>query len=518
MTSENDTQELGGRRRSQRTTDTDTYYNRVVSCSKVSESEAGLAAGMHSSHGENASRRRALLDLLFFCGAGDVTRAQEIVETWRIDVKDDKSCDYDRRYPLHLAASEGCYRVVDWLIKAGADVNVVDRFKHTPLEDAVRGDHAEVAKLLMQAGAMVLHNGRLVALDESGYACYVEMYKGNFEADMEWEVDPDSLVLETAVGHGEFGTVYKAKWHDSTVAVKVLNNSSELAQGELRSELSTLRKTHHPHTMQCLGAVTSKKPFMIITEYMPMGSVADILEKSINLGLQRFAELALHTARGMAYLHQRQPSCVIHRDLKPANIMIGSSPYVEGKHRRQILFSQGVAKIADFGLCKTIPIEVRIDKAKAAGLTTLDENGLAQPEPSQKGTGPSYKMTGETGSYRYMAPEVFRHEPYNRKVDVYSFAMICYYLFTGMPPMFEYSAVRAAQLAALRGVRPMWPEPNRWGSKVPESVKRLVERCWSADPESRPEFSEICSELRQILPTLPAAKAPDGPGCGCSIQ
>lgn len=27
-----------------------------------------------------------------------------------------------------------------------------------------------------------------------------------------------------------------------------------------------------------------------------------------------------------------------------------------------------------------------------------------------------YKLTGETGSYRYMAPEVFRHEPYNIKV------------------------------------------------------------------------------------------------------
>ena len=27
-----------------------------------------------------------------------------------------------------------------------------------------------------------------------------------------------------------------------------------------------------------------------------------------------------------------------------------------------------------------------------------------------------YDMTGETGSYRYMAPEVFRHEPYNSKV------------------------------------------------------------------------------------------------------
>lgn len=35
-------------------------------------------------------------------------------------------------------------------------------------------------------------------------------------------------------------------------------------------------------------------------------------------------------------------------------------------------------------------------------------------------------MTGETGSYRYMAPEVFRHEPYNNKVDVYAYAMIVF--------------------------------------------------------------------------------------------
>ena len=32
----------------------------------------------------------------------------------------------------------------------------------------------------------------------------------------------------------------------------------------------------------------------------------------------------------------------------------------------------------------------------------------------------SFAITGETGSYRYMAPENFRHEPYTSKVDVYS--------------------------------------------------------------------------------------------------
>lgn len=37
--------------------------------------------------------------------------------------------------------------------------------------------------------------------------------------------------------------------------------------------------------------------------------------------------------------------------------------------------------------------------------------------------------TSRPGSYRYMAPEVFRHEPYNSRVDVYSFSMIVYQLF-----------------------------------------------------------------------------------------
>mmetsp|Transcript_4252 Transcript_4252/g.11981 ORF Transcript_4252/g.11981 Transcript_4252/m.11981 type:complete len:445 (+) Transcript_4252:221-1555(+) len=387
-------------------TTSEAIYSRVISITQQPNSDAN---GLNSAHGEEASRRRALLDLLFFCSAGDVQRAKQIVKTWKIDVGDEKSCDYDKRYPLHLAASEGCFAVVDWLIKSGANVNVVDRFKHTPVEDAIRGDHSEVAQLLMQAGGKVMHNGQLVQLDESGYACYVQMYQGNFEAEVEWEMDPDTIKMEKVIGKGEFGTVWKAKWHDSTVAVKVLNSSSEVAKGELRSELSTLRKTHHPHTVQCLGAVTSREPFMIITEYMPMGSVADIFESNINLGMKRFAEIALHTARGMAYLHERTPSAIIHRDLKPANIMIGSSPYADKTRDRSVILGNlGVAKIADFGLCKSIPLGERLGR----GTSAMEANGDFKPESAN---GPSYNMTGETGSYRYMAPEVFRHEPYNRK-------------------------------------------------------------------------------------------------------
>lgn len=52
------------------------------------------------------------------------------------------------------------------------------------------------------------------------------------------------------------------------------------------------------------------------------------------------------------------------------------------------------------------------------------------------------------------APEVFSHEMYNKKVDVYSFAMIIYQLFEGRPPFAEMDPVEAARLAAISGRRP----------------------------------------------------------------
>lgn len=64
----------------------------------------------------------------------------------------------------HLAASEGCYKVTEWLLSQKASVNAVDRFRRTPLEEAVRGDFSEVAKLLVDHGAKV-HEGGKVSSD-----------------------------------------------------------------------------------------------------------------------------------------------------------------------------------------------------------------------------------------------------------------------------------------------------------------------------------------------------------------
>ena len=75
---------------------------------------------------------------------------------------------------------------------------------------------------------------------------------------------------------------------------------------------------------------------------------------------------------------------IIHRDIKPGNIFVSST---------------GDFKLGDFGIARTID--------KTTG-------GL-----SKKGT------------YRYMAPEVYRGEPYGRTVDIYSLGLLMYYLING---------------------------------------------------------------------------------------
>ena len=61
--------------------------------------------------------------------------------------------DYDRRTPLHIAASEGHFEICQYLLEQGARINRSDRWGGSPLDDAQRHDHAEVISLLKLYGA-----------------------------------------------------------------------------------------------------------------------------------------------------------------------------------------------------------------------------------------------------------------------------------------------------------------------------------------------------------------------------
>ncbi|CAO2827336.1 unnamed protein product [Amaranthus hypochondriacus] len=176
-----------------------------------------------------------------------------------------------------------------------------------------------------------------------------------------------------------------------------------------------------------------------------------------NHGCSETETKELKRMRGMACLHN-EPNVIIHRDLKPRNVLLVNS---NADH----------LKVGDFGLSKLLKVKQAHDV---------------------------YKMTGETGSYRYMAPEVFKHKKYDKKVDVFSFGMILYEMLAGEPPMASYEPYEAARYVA-EGHRPSIKSKGF----VPE-LRELTEQCWSADINQRPSFLEILKRLEKIKDNLPA--------------
>ncbi|KAL2233532.1 serine/threonine-protein kinase STY46 [Sesamum indicum] len=362
--------------------------------------------------------------------------------------------DYDNRTPLHVAAIHGWIDVARCLLECKADVNAQDRWKNTPLADAEGAKRSGMIELLKSHGGL--------SYGQNGSHFEPRPVPPPLPNKCDWEIDPDELDFSnsTLVGKGSFGEIVKASWRGTPVAVKrILPSLSDdrLVIQDFRHEVNLLVKLRHPNIVQFLGAVTEKKPLMLITEYLRGGDLHQHLKGKGPLNPSTAVNFAMDIARGMAYLHS-EPNVIIHRDLKPRNVLLVNT-------------SADHLKVGDFGLSKLIRVQHSHDV---------------------------YKLTGETGSYRYMAPEVFKHRKYDKKVDVFSFAMILYEMLEGEPPLSHYEPYEAARYVA-EGHRPMF----RAKGFIPE-LRELTEQCWSADMNQRPPFLEILKRLEKIKEVLPS--------------
>jgi len=408
--------------------------------------------------------------ILFAASAGDLDSVMELVEQ---DVQLKDCADYDKRTPLHLACSEGQSHVAKWLLEQGTNPSPVDRWDGTPLKDALNRGHYDIVELLLAHKARLFDKGHFITLEEHNNKVAMR--------DIDWEIPRSQLEEMPAetrmMKSGTFGKVYTAKWKGTIVAVKELHEprvASQDALATFRTELSVFSSIAHPNVVQFLGACTIDPPYCIIEEYMPGGSLRDLIAGARTMGQQvplgKCLDIFIQSACGMSYLHNKRPCAVIHRDLKPDNILLDRG---------------GTAKIADFGLSKSIMRPS--NKSSQAFLNTR------------------YRMTS-AGSFCYMPPEIFLNEPYNFKVDVYSFAMVMYELFEGKVPFEDELQVWSFQELGnmvCKGVRP-------YMQRTPASVKRLISRMWDTDSEKRPDFRTIVEALSEVksLDDLPGQSAP----------
>ncbi|XP_068646104.1 serine/threonine-protein kinase STY46-like [Aristolochia californica] len=258
-----------------------------------------------------------------------------------------------------------------------------------------------------------------------------------------WEIDIRLLRFENKVASGSYGDLYRGTYCSQDVAIKVLKPERVNVdmQREFAQEVYIMRKVRHKNVVQFIGACTRPPSLCIVTEYMSGGSVYDFLHKQKGVfKLPSILKVAIDVSKGMNYLHQNN---IIHRDLKAANLLMDENE---------------VVKVADFGVARV---------------------------QSQSGV-----MTAETGTYRWMAPEVIEHKPYDHKADVFSFGVVLWELLTGKLPYEYLTPLQAAVGVVQKGLRPTIPKHTH-----PKLVE-LLERCWQQDPTLRPDFSEIIEILR----------------------
>lgn len=113
-----------------------------------------------------------------------------------------------------------------------------------------------------------------------------------------------------------------------------------------------------------------------------------------------------------------------------------------------------------------------------------------------KGDG-RYDMTGNTGSRRYMAPEVAKDQDYNESVDVYSFGILLWELCAAEKPFYGYGSGKHMQEVVLGGERPKLDSSHT--TYWPSSLQWLMKKCWSQYTCVRPDFTTVKQVLKDIL-------------------
>ena len=251
-------------------------------------------------------------------------------------------------------------------------------------------------------------------------------------------------VVRRMLGSGAFGEVYlvsDSSLFDKEFALKLLKAewTSDWAK-RFEEEAKILASLTHDNVIRIHEF--SKEPPFLVADYMPGGSLADLLTRTPKLDRQLFFDVFTATAKALSYVHTK----IVHRDLKPENVLMdeASRPH-----------------LADFGIARII----EIDK----------------------------KNKTRIGTPAYMAPEVILGKPYDHRCDIYSFGVMAYRALTGILPYDGDSAHELFQKVIIGDAR----SPAEIDPQIPKPLSDAVMRMLANEPGYR--YQSAGSVLDELL-------------------
>lgn len=268
------------------------------------------------------------------------------------------------------------------------------------------------------------------------------------------------------LGSGGMGRVYLARDPDidREVAIKRVSLSADpQAQERFLREARTMGRLNHPNITTLLEfGMHEGAPFLVL-ELLSGEDLSQWMQRAHTLREQLQAMLDI--SRGLDAAHR---AGILHRDLKPDNIRV---------------LEDGRCKLLDFGIADT-------------GADHLTASGYF------------------VGTPEYVAPEVVSGEAHTASADLYALGLLFYVLLAGENPL----RGETLQATVARVVQRVPPPLERRVSGVPIALCRIIGRCLSKEPDSRPHdagelitvleccLAETSAEQRVSVQTLDATK------------
>src|SRR5918994_302498 len=265
-------------------------------------------------------------------------------------------------------------------------------------------------------------------------------------------------LLSGLLGAGGMAEVFLA--HDRmlgrVLALKVLKEhyaEDERFVWRFRREAQSAAALNHQNVVQIYDQGRAEDGrYYIAMEYVPGGSLEDLILRRGPLGASEAARLASQVAEALHAAHARG---IVHRDIKPQNVLIGEA---------------GDAKVADFGI------------ALAASRTSTSGTNLLFGTPS------------------YMSPEQAMGERVGPESDLYSLGVVLYEMLTATVPF----TAEGPLATAMKHLTEPPLRPTKRNASVPEAMEALVMGLLTKDPEDRyPSAAQLIEDLRRAREGLP---------------
>ena len=255
----------------------------------------------------------------------------------------------------------------------------------------------------------------------------------------------DNYKLETLIGTGEFGKVYKSVDTNTGFyyAIKSVNKSFFATHPKLKeftaNEIHSLTRINNPNVIKFIELIKTENNYYFIYEYCNGGTLEDLILSNGYLTEEMSRNILTQLINGLDAVNK---NCILHRDLKPQNIF----------------FHNGESKIGDFGFCKQL-----------------------------KGRGDMAKTM--LGSPIYMAPEILTGQNYGLKADIWSLGCIYFEMLCGYCP-FEGKDIREI-IDLINQYRITFRE----GARISDETKFLIYRMLQVDPNKRIEWEDLFTEV-----------------------